>query len=97
MHADEIVAVHDLSFGGMRISAPEWIDVGNVVEIDKDGIALRGLVVGISGRDGARVDEGRRGPGEGRRGPEAHIAFSNVSPECHWALAHLLQTEAASG
>ena len=90
MHADETVQVYDLSFGGMRIAAPEWMDVGNVVEIDKDGIALRGLVVGVSGRDRSQLDESSRGP-------EAHIAFSNVSPECHWGLAHLLQTEAGTG
>ncbi|MEA3216155.1 MAG: PilZ domain [Acidimicrobiia bacterium] len=90
MHADQMVSVLDLSFGGMRIEAPPWMDVGNVVEIEKDDIAIRGLVVGVSGRND--------GPGQRTSlGPQAHIAFSNVSPECHWALAQLLQDEAASG
>ena len=72
--------VVDLSVGGMCIVGPTWIDVGNVVTIETEGIAVRGLVVA--------VDEAE--PGAGER--NAHIACSGLGPDAEAALSHLLET-----
>jgi len=74
----EQVDVVDLSLGGMRISAPSWADIGNVLEIELDGVALRGLVVGLSGRG---IDGGFA---------YAHVAFGSLTTEAFGAVLELL-------
>ena len=83
------VPVVDLSVGGIRVVAPEWVGVGDVVEIEVDELALRGLVVNVSRRsDGSAL--------------HAHVAFTNVSAEklaviCQLVDRHTATPEAASG
>ena len=75
--------VVDLSVGGMCVVAPPWIDVGNVVMIETEGHAVRGLVVAVNDADPDTADR------------RAHIACSRLGAEAEAALAHLLEVHAA--
>jgi hypothetical protein len=72
------VRVVDVSLGGMCIEAPSWMDIGNVLEVEGDGIAMRALVVGISSGSPASGDEPRGRPSAGAT-RHAHVAFSSVN------------------
>ncbi len=61
----DVVQVVDLSLGGMRVKAPRWVGVGDVVQIEVDDLGVRGLVVNVSPRQGPAL--------------HAHIAFTNIS------------------
>lgn len=76
----EQVDVVDLSLGGMRITAPSWADLGNVLEIELDGVGLRGLVVGLSG------------PGPDGGATFAHVAFGSLTSEAFGTVLELLDT-----
>jgi hypothetical protein len=78
---DEALVV-DLSIGGMCIVAPTWIDVGNVVMIETEENAVRGLVVAVNDAD----------PDTAER--HAHIACSRLGVEAEVALGRLLEVHA---
>lgn len=75
------VDVVDLSVGGMRITAPPWADIGNVLELEIDGVALRGLVVALSGRghDGGFAF--------------AHVAFASLTSEAFGAVLEAIDAQ----
>jgi hypothetical protein len=75
---DEDVEVLDISMGGLRIVAPDRLDVGHVLELttpEADEGKLTGLVVGTSRADG---------------GKHAHIAFTRVGPPALERIAQLV-------
>lgn len=75
----DVVRVVDLSLGGVRVVAPPWANVGDVVQIVVDDLGLRGLVVGVSPN---------RASGRGWR--NAHIAFTNMSDPTLAAVSQIV-------
>lgn len=75
----DVVRVVDLSLGGVRVIAPPWANVGDVVHIMVDDLGLRGLVVGVSSN----------GPAGGWR--NAHIAFTNMSDPTLEAVSQIVE------
>ncbi|MPY93685.1 MAG: hypothetical protein GEV08_11675 [Acidimicrobiia bacterium] len=75
----DVVRVVDLSVGGIRVVAPPWAHVGDVVHIDVDDLGLRGLVVGTSGAS-------PRGAWR-----HAHIAFTNMSDPTLSAVSRIVE------
>ena len=73
------VRVVDLSLGGMRVVAPPWAAVGNVVSVELDGVGVRSLVVGLT--PSASPD------GE----HHAHLAFGSLMPEAIGAVSRRLE------
>jgi hypothetical protein len=73
----DVVRVVDLSLGGVRVVAPGWTHVGDVVHIDVDDLGLRGLVVGVSHTSN-------------RSARNAHIAFTNMSGPTLTAVGHIV-------
>ena len=80
----ETAAVLDLSIGGMRLVAPVWASVGNVIEVEIDGVGVRGLVVALSagGDPGAEL--------------HAHVAFGSLEPSGVGALSRRLEAHAGT-
>ena len=80
-HAEStlVVDVLDLSLGGMCVAAPPWADVGNVVEVEIDGIILRALVVALT--------EGGAGSAA-----YAHLAFGSLTIESVGLVIDLIET-----
>jgi len=78
---DEDVQVLDLSLGGLRIAAPDRLQVKDVVELtmqsDATPLTLRGLVVGTTA--------GRTGVSYG------HIAFTGLGAFGLERVGHLLE------
>lgn len=74
----DMVRVVDLSLGGVRILAPSWVHVGDVVHMDVDDIGLRGLVVGVTPSDQSRAYR------------HAHIAFTNMSDPTLAAVSQIV-------
>jgi hypothetical protein len=75
----DVVRVVDLSLGGVRVVAPSWANVGDVVHIMVDELGLRGLVVGVSPT------------GSDRGWRNAHIAFTNMSDPTLEAVSQIVE------
>lgn len=77
---DDEVEIIDLSMGGVRITAPERLDVGDTVEIsvhdENDTLTISGLVVSTR----TSGDDGRYG----------HIAFTRLGPSTLERIGHLI-------
>ncbi len=73
------VRVVDLSLGGLRVVAPPWAAVGNVVEVELDGVGVRSLVVALS--PAARPDDEAH----------AHLAFGSLMPEAIGVVSRRLE------
>ena len=80
---DEDVEVVDLSMGGIRITSPDSLQTGDVVELMiREGsgpLTLTGLVVASS-------------PGSGT--PYSHIAFTRLQPSTLENIGHLVDRKA---
>jgi hypothetical protein len=64
---EQPVRAVDISRGGIRIHAPEWMQRDDVVEVDVGPVAVRGVVVGVSAPDAS--------PGR-----QAHVVFVGLTP-----------------
>lgn len=77
---DDDVEIIDLSMGGVRITAPERLDVGDTVELSvleaDEALTLSGLVVSTR----TSGDDGRYG----------HIAFTRLGPTTLERIGHLI-------
>lgn len=87
--ATQVVDVVDVSLGGMKITAPPWVDVGNVLEVELDGVGLRALVVALSGHG---LAPGPASTTDERSAGYAHLAFGSLSDDAFRVVLEVLES-----